>query len=99
MQPVAGHLVGKGIMAQLAAKVEVRIAKGLTVRTHLHPIIIYAEGSENHETVVTAEVAIEWPQALGLEVYEDGIDDLHDIIAAELRPDACKVKKVADGTC
>ena len=45
--------------------------------------MVDAEGTEEDTSVMTTQVAIERPDALGTKVEEDRVDELYDVIAAE----------------
>ena len=83
IEPVAYECLVFRPTPHLIAEVEVRIAECLAVEPGLHPIMIHAEGSHEHFTVVSSQKAIEGPQMLSPQFQKHRVDDLNDIEISE----------------
>ena len=89
----------EGVLGEVGARggaeVEIGVAEGVAVGAGLHPIVVHTEGAHEYLSVVAAQTFIERPDALGAQGKEDGVDELHDVVAAQGAPEAAETEIVA----
>ena len=94
--PLVAEEFGFGIKAHVVAKIEVAVTKRTLGGVDLCPVVVHAEGTQYDLAIVAAQIAVDRWQLTSFEFEEDGVDELHHIVAAHGRQGAEESPEEAD---